>query len=54
MELASYTIAAAGLGFLFDKHRGHVTPYATAFGALVGFTFGMYRFIRQASEGSDD
>lgn len=54
MELAGYTLGTAGLGFLFDKYRGNVTPYATALGALIGFTFGMYRFIRQASQGSGD
>lgn len=53
MELAGYTVFLGGVGFLFDKHRGHATPYATALGALIGFTWGMYRFIRQASEGSD-
>jgi len=54
MELAGYTLSIAAVGFFFDKHRGHATPYATAFGALVGFAYGMYRFIRQASEGLDD
>jgi hypothetical protein len=48
IELASITLGLAGLGFWIDSQRGHVTPYATALGALVGFSYGMFRFIQKA------
>ena len=44
-ELASYTLAMAGIGFAIDQYRGHTKTYATALGTLIGFSYGMYRFI---------
>jgi len=49
MELASYTLALTALGYAIDQMRGHETPFGTAFGTLIGFSFGMFRFIQRAS-----
>lgn len=46
-ELAGFTLVFAGVGYAIDSTRGHSKPYATAFGALIGFTFAMVRFIQQ-------
>jgi F0F1-type ATP synthase assembly protein I len=49
MELSATTLGLAGIGYLVDTVRGHQTLYATATGVLVGFAFGMFRFIQKAS-----
>ena len=51
IELASFTLGLAAIGYLVDTRRGHATPYATAFGALIGFGYGMFRFIQKATRG---
>ena len=51
MELASYTLGLAAIGYVVDSRRGHARPYATAAAALVGFSFGMFRFIQKATGG---
>ena len=51
IELASFTLGLAGIGYLIDSRRGHATPYAFAFGALIGFGYGMFRFIQKATSG---
>ncbi len=48
MELATYTLIFAGLGYFVDSALQLQKAYATAAGTLVGFTFGMVRFIQQA------
>jgi len=50
MELASYTLGLAGIGYVVDLRRHHTTPYATAAGALLGFSYGMFRFVQKASQ----
>lgn len=54
MELATFTLVMAGLGYWLDTHRQHATLYGTAAGAFIGFTLGMIRFIRQAMQSMDD
>ena len=49
-ELAAYTLTVAGVGYVIDSARGHDKAYATAFGTLIGFTFGMVRFIREVNK----
>ena len=49
IELASYTLSIAGVGYLIDQSRGHVRPVCTALGTLIGFSFGMFRFIQRVS-----
>ena len=51
IELASCTLGLAAFGYYVDSRRGHTKPYATAAGALVGFVFGMFRFIQKAMGG---
>ena len=52
IELASYTLGLAAAGYVVDMRRGHETLYATAIGSLVGFGFGMFRFIQKANSGT--
>ena len=47
-ELAVFTLIFAGLGYVVDSTFQLQKSYATAAGTLVGFTFGMVRFIQQA------
>lgn len=54
MELASYTVALMAIGYAIDSSRGHVKPLCTAFGTLIGFSFGMFRFIQRASKASSE
>ena len=49
MELSASTLAPAAIGYFIDIRREHETLYATALGGLIGFSFGMYRFILQAT-----
>ncbi|MEM0924901.1 MAG: AtpZ/AtpI family protein [Planctomycetota bacterium] len=44
-ELASYTLTFAAIGYAIDWYRGHAKPYATAAATLIGFVYGMFRFI---------
>lgn len=48
MELAGSTLGLAAIGYLVDRYRGKTDGYGIAAGALVGFAFGLYRFIRVA------
>lgn len=52
IELASITLGLAGLGYFVDSRQGYTTPYVTAAGALIGFTYGMFRFIQKATSKS--
>ena len=52
-ELAAYTLVLAGFGFWIDSARQHTKPFATAIGALVGFTFGMMRVIQVARKNAE-
>lgn len=52
-ELASYTLILAGVGYWIDSTRQHAKPYATACGALIGFTLGMIRLIRIARKNAE-
>ncbi|TWT49712.1 hypothetical protein Pla22_49120 [Rubripirellula amarantea] len=49
VELAGMTIACLGLGYLVDYYLEAQTLYGSAFGALVGFSFAMFRFIQKAT-----
>ena len=51
-ELAASTLAFAGIGYAIDRARGHQKLYATAAGTLVGFVYGMYRFVSEVQRGS--
>lgn len=53
MELASYTLVIAGFGYWIDSARQHAKPYATAIGALIGFTLGMFRVIQVARKNAE-
>ncbi|QDT13242.1 Putative F0F1-ATPase subunit (ATPase_gene1) [Planctomycetes bacterium K23_9] len=50
MELASYSLGLAAIGYVIDLQRGHDKPYGAAAGTLVGFAFGMFRFIQRVSQ----
>lgn len=50
MELAGFTLVLAGLGYWVDSNLHLAKPFATALGALIGFTVGMVRFIQQANK----
>lgn len=50
MELAGSTLGVAAIGYLVDRYRGQAGGYGVAAGTLIGFTFGMYRFIHQAMQ----
>lgn len=54
MELATFTLLLTGIGYWFDSHRQHETPYGAAAGALIGFVLGMIRFVRQAMKSVQD
>ena len=47
-ELAGTTIALAGLGHLVDRYVGGDRSIGFAFGGLIGFGLGMFRFIMKA------
>ncbi|NND99037.1 MAG: AtpZ/AtpI family protein [Pirellulaceae bacterium] len=49
IELSSITLGCAGIGYLVDHLYGNPKPFGAALGTLIGFTFGMYRFIRRVS-----
>lgn len=38
----------AVIGYTIDRHYQHTAPVATAIGTMIGFSAGLYRFIRQA------
>ena len=52
-ELAGFTLFVAGVGYVIDSFSDYPKPYGTAIGALIGFTLGMVRFIRQAKHSQD-
>ncbi len=47
-ELAGTTVALAGLGHLVDRGLGGESNIGFAFGGLIGFGLGMFRFIMKA------
>lgn len=49
LELASYTLGLCAIGYAADWYFGLDPQVATAAGTLIGFAFGMYRFIQQAN-----
>jgi F0F1-type ATP synthase assembly protein I len=52
MELASYALGLAAIGYAIDFQQGHDKPYGAAAGTLIGFSFGMFRFIQRVSRPS--
>ncbi len=52
LELGGMALAVAAIGYAIDRHYQHTTLVATAIGTLIGFSAGMYRFIRQATAAS--
>lgn len=50
LELGGSAIVFAAIGYAIDRQMGNTTMVATAFGAVLGFAAGMYRFIRMAME----
>ena len=48
IELASFTLGCTAIGYFVDQWLGNATPIGTAFGTLIGFSFGMFRFIQRA------
>ncbi|TWU55274.1 AtpZ/AtpI family protein [Rubripirellula reticaptiva] len=54
IELAGTSLAMAAIGYAFDQYLGSKQPLGTAAGLLVGFGFGMYRFIRLALQSSNE
>lgn len=53
-ELAGFTVVMLGIGYAIDSAFGHATRFATAAGALLGFTLGMVRFIRNVRRLNED
>ena len=50
MELAGATLGMAAVGGMIDWYRDQPLGIGVAFGALVGFGFGMLRFIQKAMQ----
>jgi len=50
MELAATTLGTMAIGYLIDRYRAAGDNYVTAAAALVGFAFGMFRFIQKARQ----
>lgn len=48
MELAGPTLGLAAVGYLVDRQRGKADGYGVAAGVLIGFSFGMFRLMKQA------
>lgn len=48
IELGGMTLVVTAIGYAIDRHFQHTTLVATAFGTMIGFSAGLYRFIRQA------
>ena len=48
IELAGTTLGVAAIGYVVDWYLAAARPYGFASGALVGFAFGMFRFIQRA------
>lgn len=49
-ELAGTTLGTMGIGIVADWYAGSQRPIGTAIGALVGFAYGMLRFIQRANQ----
>ncbi len=49
LELAFITIVFGAIGAAIDRHLQSARPTCSAIGGLLGFTFGMIRFIRLAT-----
>lgn len=48
IELAGVTLGIAAFGYLADGYFRTAKPYGTGLGTMVGFTFGLFRFIQRA------
>ncbi len=53
IELAGTTLGVAAIGYALDRYLQSQRPIGTAVGLLVGFAFGMFRFIRLAMQPAD-
>ncbi|MGB7327354.1 MAG: AtpZ/AtpI family protein [Rubripirellula sp.] len=53
-ELAGISLAVAAIGYALDQYLGSKQSLGTAFGLLIGFGFGMYRFIRLAMQSTNE
>ena len=49
LELAIAAVVFAGIGWLIDGRLG-TTPWGILIGAGIGFTTGMYLFVKQAKQ----
>jgi hypothetical protein len=52
LELAGSALGLGGIGYILDHWLGLDRPICTAVGAVVGFAFGMFRFIQLATSTS--
>ncbi len=50
LELASYALGMAAIGYVVDRQFDYDKGYGVALGTLVGFAFGMYQFVRRVSQ----
>lgn len=53
LELAFIGLVFGGIGSLVDKAASLERPIGLAFGGLIGFGLGMFRFIRLATQTSN-
>lgn len=54
MELGGSAIVCAAIGYAIDHYFQNETMIATAFGAILGFAGGLFRFIKLALAASHD
>lgn len=52
IELAGTTLGLTSVGIGIDWYVGSQRPIGTAIAALIGFAYGMFRFIQRASRSS--
>ena len=52
VELASYTLAMTAIGYAIDRYFENEKGIGVALGTLIGFSFGMFRFIQRAGRAS--
>lgn len=50
LELAGAAIVPAGIGYLVDNHFQWENPWGFLVGGILGFSAGMYNFIRLANK----
>ncbi|WP_186775789.1 AtpZ/AtpI family protein [Rubripirellula tenax] len=53
LELSGVSLGMAAVGYGFDRYFDSSRPIATAIGLLIGFSFGMFRFIQRATSAND-